>query len=116
MLSLTIKLRWLQPLTDYNCTVTSTWVDADDPGECRTWWAWGSRIRKKQIDYTMGPRDHRSKTWYLKKDQATDLGPLPGGGENWRERVESEEGEERLGVGFQNVKMKNLSSKNWCFA
>ena len=50
------KLRWFQLLKDFNCTVTSTWVDADDRGECHTGRAWGSRIRQKQIDYTRGVR------------------------------------------------------------
>ena len=30
------------------------------------------------------------------QDQAAELGPLPGGGENRLKRIESEEGEERL--------------------
>ena len=47
--------------------MTSTWVDADDPGKCHTWCVWGSRIRKKQIDYTMVLGDLQSTTWYLNK-------------------------------------------------
>ena len=41
-------------------------LDADS-GEYHTWRAWRSRIRKKQVDYVMGPRDLRSATWYLNK-------------------------------------------------
>ena len=51
--------------------MTSTWVKADDPGECHTWRVWGSRIRKKQTDCTMEPRDLQSTTWYLNR---TSLG------------------------------------------
>ena len=61
------KLWWLQLLRDFHCTVTSTWVDAENLGECHTWRAWGSRVRKKQLDYIMGPRDLVFKTWYLNK-------------------------------------------------
>ena len=31
--SLMRKLRWLQLLKEFTCTVTSTWVDADRPGK-----------------------------------------------------------------------------------
>ena len=61
------KLWWLQLLRDFNCTVTSTWVDAENLGECHTWRPWGSRVRKKQLDYIMGPRDLVFKTRYLNK-------------------------------------------------
>ena len=37
------KLRWLLLLRDFDCTVTSTWVDAENLGECHTWRAWGPR-------------------------------------------------------------------------
>ena len=30
------KCRWLQLLRDFDCTVTSTWVDAENVGECHT--------------------------------------------------------------------------------
>ena len=32
----TCKKMWLQLFKDFKCTVTSTWVDADDRGECHT--------------------------------------------------------------------------------
>ena len=59
------KLRWFQLLKDFNCTVTSTWSNNEDSREFHTWRAWGSRGRKKQLDYIMGPKDLRSVTWYL---------------------------------------------------
>ena len=34
-----------------------------------TWRAWGSWVRKKQLDYIMGPKDRRSTTWYLNKER-----------------------------------------------
>ena len=43
------KLRWLQLLKEFNCTVTSTWTNNDDGGECHTWRAWRSRVREKQL-------------------------------------------------------------------
>ena len=43
------KLRWLQLLKDFDCTVTRTGADTDDPGECHTWRAWGPRIVKKKV-------------------------------------------------------------------
>ena len=61
------KLWWPQLLRDFDCTVTSTWVDAENLAECHTWRAWGSRVRKKQLDYVMVPRDLVVKTWYLNK-------------------------------------------------
>ena len=61
------KLRWLQLLRDFDCTVTTTLVDAENLGECHTWRAWGSRIRKKNVDYIMGLRDLVSTTWFLNK-------------------------------------------------
>ena len=61
------KVRWSELLKEFNCTVTSIWTNNEDDGECHTWRAWGSRIRKKQLDYIMGPRDLRSTTWYLNK-------------------------------------------------
>ena len=63
------KLWWLQLLRDFDCTVTSTWVDAENLWECHTWRAWGSRVRKKQLDEIMGPRDLVCKTWFLNKHQ-----------------------------------------------
>ena len=48
------KLWWLQLLRDFDCTVTSTWVNAENLGECHTWRAWGSRVRKKQLDFFCG--------------------------------------------------------------
>ena len=61
------KLRWLQQLTDFDWSMTRTWAGTDDPGECHTWRAWRSRIRKKHIDCVTGPRDLQSATWYLNK-------------------------------------------------
>ena len=61
------KMRWLQLLKEFNCTVTSTWTNNDDNCECHTWRACGSRVRKKQLDFHMGPRGLRSTTWYLNK-------------------------------------------------
>ena len=57
------KLWWLQLLREFDCTVTSTWVDAENLGECHTWRAWGSRVRKKHLDYFLEPRT----TWDLNK-------------------------------------------------
>ena len=48
------KLWWLQLLRDFDCTVASTWVDAENLGQCHTWRAWGSRVRKKQLHYIRG--------------------------------------------------------------
>ena len=50
---------------DFNCTVTSTWTNNENHREFHTWRAWGSRARKKQLDFFMGPKDIRSTTWYL---------------------------------------------------
>ena len=61
------KRRWSKLLKEFNCTVTGTWTNNDDSDEYHTWRAWGSRIRKKQLDYIMGPRDLPSTTWYLNK-------------------------------------------------
>ena len=55
--------RGLQSLKDFSCAVTSTWVNADDPGQCHTWRGWGSRIRKKQTVFFKGPRDLQCTTW-----------------------------------------------------
>ena len=59
------KLRCLQLLKDFNCTVTSTWTNNEDNREFHTWRAWGSRVRKKQLDYITGPKDTHSTTWHL---------------------------------------------------
>ena len=59
------KLRWFQLLKDFNCTVTSTWMNIEDSREFHTWRAWGSRGRKKQLDCILGPRNLRSETWHL---------------------------------------------------
>ena len=61
------KIRWLQLLKDFHCTVTSTWVDADDPGDCHTWRAWGSRVRKKKKGSHYGTSCLQSTTWFLSK-------------------------------------------------
>jgi endonuclease/exonuclease/phosphatase family metal-dependent hydrolase len=61
------KVRWLQLLKEFKCTVTSTWADEGNDHEHHTWRAWGSRVRKKQLDYIMGPEDLRCTTWYLNK-------------------------------------------------
>ena len=58
------NIRWVHLLKDFHCTVTSTWVDADDPGDCHIW---RSRVRKKDIDSIMGPRDLQSATCHLNK-------------------------------------------------
>ena len=59
------KMRLLQLLKEFLCTVTSTWTNNDDKCEHRTWRAWGSRVRRKQFHCVMGPRDLRSTTWFL---------------------------------------------------
>ena len=59
------KLRWFQLSKEFNCTVTSTWTNNEDSRDFHTWRAWGSRGRKKQLDYILGPRNLRSETWYL---------------------------------------------------
>ena len=61
------KMRWLHSLREFGCVVTSTWVEKGNPGECYTWWAWGSRVRRKQFDCIMGPRSVIASTWYLNK-------------------------------------------------
>ena len=48
-------------------TVTSTCTNNEDNREFHTWRAWGSRVRKKQLDNVMGPKDLRSTTWYLNR-------------------------------------------------
>ena len=58
---------WLQPLQYFNCNVTSTWTENEDNREFYTWRAWGSRIRKKQLDFFTGPEDVRSTTGYLNR-------------------------------------------------
>ena len=63
------KLWWLQLLRDFDCTVTSTWVDAENLGECHTWRAWGSRVRKKQLVFLMELRDLVFTTWFLNKSR-----------------------------------------------
>ena len=50
-----------------HCTVTSTWTNNEDNREFHTWQAWGSRDRKTQLDYVMGPKDIRSTTWNLSR-------------------------------------------------
>ena len=76
---------WLQLLRDFDCTVTSTWVDAVKLGESHTWRAWGSRVRKKQLDYIMRPRD------LFEQVQNSHLGLFSGGGEDCGKGDESEE-------------------------
>ena len=61
------KLRWPQLPREFGCVVTSTWIETENPGKCYTWRAWGSHVRKKQLDYIMGPKDVRASTWYLNK-------------------------------------------------
>ena len=73
------KLRWLQLLRDFDCTVTSTFVDDKNLGECHTWRAWGSRFRKKQLDYIMGPRDLVSTMWYMNKTRIRTWDHFPVG-------------------------------------
>ena len=70
------KLRWFQLLQEFDCTVTSTWTNSEDTREFHTWRAWGSRVRKKQLDYVMGPKDIRSTTWYLNLGEVSHLGPF----------------------------------------
>ena len=76
------KLWWLQLLGDFGCTVTSTWVDAENPGECHMWRAWGSRVRQKELDYIMGPRDLVFTTWFLNKTRIRTRDHFSGGGED----------------------------------
>ena len=61
------KIRWLQLLRQFGCVVTNTWVEKGNPEECYTWRAWGSRVRRKQLDYNIAPRDIMASTWYLNK-------------------------------------------------
>ena len=56
------KLRGLQLLREFGCVVTRTWIATENPGECSTWRAWGSHVRKKHC--ITGPRDVRASTWY----------------------------------------------------
>ena len=71
------KLRWFQLLKDFNCTVTSTWTNNEQSGEFHTWRAWGSRGRKKQLDYFLGPRNLPSETWYLNQVRIRTWEHLP---------------------------------------
>ena len=59
------KMRWLQLLREFGCVVTSTWNETEAPGECFTWRAWRSRVRKKQLDYIIGPRDVCASTSFF---------------------------------------------------
>ena len=45
--------------------MTSIWTNNEDNCEFQAWRAWGSRTRKKQFEFFMGPKDRRSTTWYL---------------------------------------------------
>ena len=51
------KLRWFQLLKNFNCSVTSTWTNNEDCREFHTRRAWGSRGRKKQLDFYHGPNE-----------------------------------------------------------
>ena len=59
------KIEVVPTIARLNCTVTKTWTNNEDNREFHTWRAWGSRVRRKQLDYIMGPKDIRSTTWYL---------------------------------------------------
>ena len=72
------KLRWLQLLREFGCVVTSTWVEQGIPGECYTWRAWGSRLRRKQLDYIMGPRDGYCLYLVFKQNSYSHVGPFSG--------------------------------------
>ena len=76
---ITSKKRLWRPqlLRDFDCTVSSTWVEAENLVECHTWRAWGSRVRKKQLDYIMVPHDHVFTTWYLNKTRIRTLDHFP---------------------------------------
>ena len=118
------KLRLLQLLRDFDCTVTSTWVDAESLGECHTWRAWGSRVRKKQLDYIMGPRDLVSTTWYLNKTRIRTWDHCPGvvkidgremrvkkGKKRWTGWTPFSEDEERK---FKELCLCPDGSRSWC--
>ena len=91
------RMRWLQLLKEFNCTVTSTWANNDDNSEYHTWRAWSSRIYKKQLDYIMGPRDMRSTTWYLNKVRMRTWDHFPVVVKNRGEGLACEEGGGRMG-------------------
>ena len=103
-----------QQLRNFDCTVTSTWVDAENLGECHTWRAWGSRVRKKQLDYMMGPRDLVSTTWYLNKSRIRTWDHFPVvvmiEGREMRVRQGEKKGG-RVGLQFQQTRRGN--SKNY---
>ena len=48
--------------------MTSTWVDADGPGACHSWRAWGS---KEEHDHIMEPGDILSTTCDLNRTSLT---------------------------------------------
>ena len=52
-------------------------MDAGDPGECHTWRAWGSHIRKKQTDQIIGPRDLQSTTRHVNRTKTRTWDPVP---------------------------------------
>ena len=72
-------------------------MDDENLGECHTWRAWGSRVRKKQLDKIMRPRDLVSTMWYLNKTRIRTWGPFSSGGEDRWEGDEGEERETRVG-------------------
>ena len=48
------KLRWLQRMKDFDCTVTSTWTNNEGNREFHAWRAWRSLVWKTQLDFIMG--------------------------------------------------------------
>ena len=92
------KLRCLQLLKDFNCTVTSTWTNNEDNREFHTWRAWGCRVRKKQLDYITGPKETRSTTWHLNQVRLRTWDHFPAIGPD----------------GCPSQKLKKQSSKNRC--
>ena len=68
------KLRWLQPLKYFNCTVTSSWTNNEDHREFHTWRAWVSRVRRRPLDCIMGLKDVR-----FVQSEGPFLGSLPCG-------------------------------------
>ena len=86
------KLRWLHLLREFGCVVTSTRAEGRSPDECYTWRAWGSRVRKKQLDYIMGPRDGIASTWYLNKARIRTWDHFPVVVKMWGKKMKVKKG------------------------
>ena len=90
-------------------TVTSTWVEAGDPGDCQTWRSWRSRVRKEPNRPYDGAS--RSSVYEVVSEphQVEVSGSFSSGAKYSREGAESREERERLGrVDSQIGGLKNI--------